>query len=335
LGLDLSVSLTVNGSTFVYPTDNDTDWGAQASAWASAVTQGMLQRAGGSFPLAADVDFGASYGLKSAYYKSRSASAASTGIVRLANLEGVSWRNAANGADLALTADGADQLLFNGAPVGGAGAVTFAAVGSTPNANAASISTGVITMQPASGSFPGVVTAAAQTLGGTKTFAVPPLLPDGTAAAPAIAFGADTNTGIYRPASDNLTVALAGAAAATFSANGLTFAGPTTAITTTNLYLDAALRLKIRVDGGSAVSIAATDIIVMCSLIGAVTVTLPAAASHPGRVLAIVDTAGVDRGLDPITVATVSPANYDISTNNGAVVVFSNGTAWRVLANAT
>lgn len=48
--------------------------------------------------------------------------------------------------------------------------LTLGAVGSSPNANAASLSTQVLTLQPADGSNPGVITAGTQTIGGAKTF---------------------------------------------------------------------------------------------------------------------------------------------------------------------
>lgn len=51
------------------------------------------------------------------------------------------------------------------------GVTTMAAVGSTPNANSASISGSTLTLQPADATNPGVVTAGTQTFGGTKTFA--------------------------------------------------------------------------------------------------------------------------------------------------------------------
>ncbi len=53
---------------------------------------------------------------------------------------------------------------------GGGGVTTMAAVGSSPNANAATIASTTLTMQPASGSFPGVVTILAQSFAGIKTF---------------------------------------------------------------------------------------------------------------------------------------------------------------------
>ena len=48
--------------------------------------------------------------------------------------------------------------------------VTLANVGSSPNAQAATISNQVLTLQPADATNPGVITASAQTLGGIKTF---------------------------------------------------------------------------------------------------------------------------------------------------------------------
>ena len=48
--------------------------------------------------------------------------------------------------------------------------LTPAPVGATPNANAISVSGETVTLQPASASFPGVVTTGTQTLAGAKTF---------------------------------------------------------------------------------------------------------------------------------------------------------------------
>lgn len=110
----MSVTLTINAEDFEYPEVGDSNWGVEATNWAVAVTQGMLQKAGGLFSLTAEVDFGASYGLKSIYYKSRTTNAASAGQVRLAVTDTVSWRNNANSGDLSLTLDGSNNLTFNG-----------------------------------------------------------------------------------------------------------------------------------------------------------------------------------------------------------------------------
>lgn len=110
----MSVNLTVNGSTFAYPQKGDRGWGAAATQWAQAVTSGMLQKAGGSFTLTAEVDFGATYGLKSAYYKSRAANVSSAGVIRLGNTDVIGWRNAANGGNVTLTVNASDQFVFSG-----------------------------------------------------------------------------------------------------------------------------------------------------------------------------------------------------------------------------
>jgi len=50
------------------------------------------------------------------------------------------------------------------------GDVTLTAVGAVPNANAATLTGQALNLQPANGSFPGVVTTGAQTFAGAKTF---------------------------------------------------------------------------------------------------------------------------------------------------------------------
>lgn len=122
----MSVALTVNSVVFDYPEEGDVDWGSAATDWAVAVTQGMLQKAGGLFTLTADADFGASFGLKSIYYKSRTANPATSGTVRFAVTDTLDFRNNANDANLALAVNGANQLTFDGNIIatGSAGDVT-------------------------------------------------------------------------------------------------------------------------------------------------------------------------------------------------------------------
>lgn len=124
------LALSVNGVTFSYPQTGDEDWGDQASGWASAITTGTLQKAGGAFTLTADVDFGTSFGPKAAYYKSRG-TVSTTGVLRLANNEGVGFRNAANSADLILKVNASDLLEYNGTVVGGIIPTTLGGTGLT------------------------------------------------------------------------------------------------------------------------------------------------------------------------------------------------------------
>lgn len=53
---------------------------------------------------------------------------------------------------------------------GGSGGLTLSAIGSSPNANGATLSSSVLNLQPANASFGGVLTNGAQTIGGSKTF---------------------------------------------------------------------------------------------------------------------------------------------------------------------
>lgn len=142
----MALPLTINGATFEYPEDFDEGWGINATGWAQAVTNGMLQMQGGSFPLTADVNFGPNFGLLSKYFETRTANPATVGTVRLASADaGVAWRNNANSGNLVLTTDSSDQLLYNGNPIAtGSGAVT--SITGTANQVIASSPTGAVTL---------------------------------------------------------------------------------------------------------------------------------------------------------------------------------------------
>jgi hypothetical protein len=63
---------------------------------------------------------------------------------------------------------------------GGSGVTTMAAIGSSPNADGATISGSTLNLEPASGSFGGVVTTGTQTFAGAKTFSSFPTFSAGT-----------------------------------------------------------------------------------------------------------------------------------------------------------
>ncbi len=128
----MSVNLTVNGTVYPFPNTNDENWGDQVTSWATAISQATLQKNGGVFTLSADVDFGASAGLKALYLKSRATNPGTTGVIRLGNLESITWRNFANGADLALLVNASDRLQY--------GADTVVTAGSTDTLTNKSIS---------------------------------------------------------------------------------------------------------------------------------------------------------------------------------------------------
>lgn len=110
----MSVSVTVNNVVYTIPETNETGWGSNVTSWIQAVSSSTLQKSGGTFTLSADVDFGASFGLKSLYYKSRATNPATAGQIRLGNTESIDWRNAANSGNLPLSVNGSDTLTYNG-----------------------------------------------------------------------------------------------------------------------------------------------------------------------------------------------------------------------------
>lgn len=112
----MPTNVTLNGVSYAIPATGEGGWGTAVTNYLVALASGVLQKAGGSFTLTAETDFGATYGLKSVYFKSRN-TPATAGIFRLGNAEAVSWRNAANGANLDLKVNSSDILEFNGNPI--------------------------------------------------------------------------------------------------------------------------------------------------------------------------------------------------------------------------
>ena len=110
------ISLTVNGTAYSYPQAGDLAWENGTNGpteWASAVTTGMLSKAGGLFSLTALANFGPNYGIKSIYVISGSANPAATGVIRLANADAIAFRNSGNSADLLLQPDADGILQYN------------------------------------------------------------------------------------------------------------------------------------------------------------------------------------------------------------------------------
>lgn len=102
------------GSTYNIPNQRgDTPWSG-LSDFAVAVAAKGLNTGGGNFTLLADVNFGANFGIVSAYFKSRTANISTAGILRLANADTIGFRNAANSANLLLGLS-TNTLQFNGA----------------------------------------------------------------------------------------------------------------------------------------------------------------------------------------------------------------------------
>ena len=110
----MSTNVTLNGSVYAIPANLETGWGTAVSNYLIAIASSTLQKSGGTFTLTADANFGPNFGLVSAYFKSRTANIAGSGVIRFANNEGLGFRNAANNADLILKVDSSNSLNYNG-----------------------------------------------------------------------------------------------------------------------------------------------------------------------------------------------------------------------------
>lgn len=113
----MSINITLNGQSYPIPTKGEVGWDQEVNNFYAAIAAGCLQKSGGSFTLSAETDLGATYGLKSAYYKSRATNPASTGTHRLGNTETIAWRDAGNANDIALSVDANGKFSFNGSAV--------------------------------------------------------------------------------------------------------------------------------------------------------------------------------------------------------------------------
>jgi hypothetical protein len=125
----VALTVVLNGTNYSIPEPSDTGYGTALDAYLKALATAFLPLGGGTNSLTAELDMGASFGLKSIYFKSATVNPASAGQVRLAKTDSVKFRNNANGADLSLAIDTADQLTWGGANVTGnplAGASTAA-----------------------------------------------------------------------------------------------------------------------------------------------------------------------------------------------------------------
>jgi hypothetical protein len=110
----VGTTVTFNNTSYIVPALGDSNWGDNVSNYLIAIASGSLQKSGGNFTLTADVDFGATYGLKAAYFISKATNPSGTGVLRLGNTQSIGWRNAANSADLNLSVSALDVLEFGG-----------------------------------------------------------------------------------------------------------------------------------------------------------------------------------------------------------------------------
>ena len=176
-----SVTVNVNGTSYTIPQTGEKGWGTNVTNWIEAVSSNALWPTGGTFALGADVDFGASFGLVSPYYKSKTSNIAGSGVLRLANGDAVGWRNLGNSGDFVLKPDADGILQYNSIDL-----VNLSATQTLTNKT--------LTSPSISG----------PTITGVAKIA------DGTAGAPSLTFANETTDGIYRAGTTHWGLAVGG-----------------------------------------------------------------------------------------------------------------------------
>ena len=109
----MAINLIVNGISYSYPQDGDTDWGNDATLWASAISAATLQKTAGLYEITAELDLGSTAGIMALYFKSRTADPADAEVVRLSAGDSIAWRNDANTANNTLSVT-LDNIQYNG-----------------------------------------------------------------------------------------------------------------------------------------------------------------------------------------------------------------------------
>lgn len=116
----MSTPVTYVANQYNVPAYQDTGYAqgtGNLSSYLIALATGSLTLSGGTFTLTADANFGANFGLISAYFTSRTASAATAGAVRLANTDTIAWRNFLGSANITMTVNASNQFSFSGADI--------------------------------------------------------------------------------------------------------------------------------------------------------------------------------------------------------------------------
>ena len=116
----MSTPITYAGNQYLVPAYQDVGYAqgtGNLSSYLIALATGSLTVSGGSFPLTADANFGASFGLVSIYFNSRTANIATAGVFRLANTELIEWRDSTHATDLTLGVNATNQLAFTGGDI--------------------------------------------------------------------------------------------------------------------------------------------------------------------------------------------------------------------------
>jgi hypothetical protein len=110
----MSTNIVYNGVTYTIPATDDVAWGDAVSNFLIAIPDGMLTKVGGAWALTgSDLDLGAAYGLSALYLKTKTATPALSGVIRLAYADAIAYRAEANNKDLVLKPNSSNFLTWD------------------------------------------------------------------------------------------------------------------------------------------------------------------------------------------------------------------------------
>ncbi len=142
----MAQSIVFNNATYIIPDVGESNWGQNLTNYFVAIASGAYQLSGGTQALTADLSFGSNFGIFAKYLTSTTSTPSTTGQIRLARADSVSWRNQLNNADLALAVDSSNNLLWNGDIIATASASPVLSITGTANQIIASAATGNVTL---------------------------------------------------------------------------------------------------------------------------------------------------------------------------------------------
>ena len=121
------------GTTYTVPSVGESDWAGPTKVDGLLISIGTnaFSKAGGTFTLQADANFGSSYGLLSKYFTDNVGNAATAGAVRLSNGSSIEWRNYANSGNLVLSTNSSDALTYQGSVLASSSGIVPATAGGT------------------------------------------------------------------------------------------------------------------------------------------------------------------------------------------------------------
>ncbi len=110
----MSQQVEFNGEEHNIPSPNEKGWGAAVTAFLVSVAANAIAA---STALVAELDLGATYGIRAKWFRSKTALPASEGAARFARVDAVKWRAEADNDDLTLDVDSSNNLQWEGSDV--------------------------------------------------------------------------------------------------------------------------------------------------------------------------------------------------------------------------